>query len=155
MTATGFYHCSVKSVGRAKGRSIVAAAAYRAGVVLMDERTGEIADYRARGGVDDSFIIVPDNAPAWAQARTWLWNGADAAEPRANGRLATELELGLPHELTPAQRRELVSAFVLQTVEKYGTAADVAIHEPGEGRDHRNIHAHVLFTHRRIDEGGF
>jgi MobA/MobL family len=155
MTASGFYHCSVKSVGRAKGRSIVTAAAYRAGVQMMDERTGEIADYRARGGVDDSFIIVPDNAPAWAQARTWLWNGADAAEPRANGRLATELELGLPHELTAEQRKELVTDFVRQTVEKYGIAADVAIHAPGKEGDHRNHHAHVLFTHRELGPDGF
>jgi hypothetical protein len=155
MTASGFYHCSVKSVGRANGRSIVAAAAYRAGVVLMDERTGEIADYRGRGGVDDSFIIVPDNAPAWAQARTWLWNRADAAEPRANGRLATELELGLPHELTAEQRKELVTDFVRQTVEKYGIAADVAIHAPGKDGDHRNHHAHVLFTHRELGPDGF
>jgi hypothetical protein len=155
MTASGFYHCSVKSVGRANGRCIVAAAAYRSGEQLVDERTGEIADYRARGGVLDSFIIAPDNAPAWTHDRARLWNGGEAAEHRANGRLATELELALPHELTAAQRKELVSPFIQEIVEKYGVAADVAIHEPGEGRDHRNIHAHVLVTNRRLDENGF
>lgn len=155
MSATGFYHCSVKSVGRSNGRSIVAAAAYRAGEQLMDERTGQIADYRARGGVLDSFIVTPADAPAWTQARTWLWNGAEAAEHRANGRLATELELALPHELTAAQRKELLSDFVLKVVEKYGVAADVAIHAPGKEGDHRNIHAHVLITNRKLDENGF
>jgi MobA/MobL family len=155
MTASGFYHCSVKSVGRAKGRSVVAAAAYRAGVVMMDERTGQIADYRARDGVLDSFIIAPDNAPAWVQARTWLWNRAEAAEHRVNGRLATELELALPHELDAAARKRLLKDFLAPIIERYGVAADVAIHEPGEGRDHRNIHAHVLITNRRLDENGF
>jgi hypothetical protein len=29
-----------------------------------------------------------------------LWNAAEAAEARSNGRIAIELELGLPHELT-------------------------------------------------------
>ena len=160
MSAAGFYHCSVKSVGRSNGRSVVEAAAYRAGERLVDDRTGEIHDYRARGGVEDSFIITRADAPDWAmqaarEARQRLWNEAERAEPRPNGRLATELELGLPHELTPEQRKELVSAFVLKIVEKYGIAADVAIHAPGEEGDHRNHHAHVLFTHRELGPDGF
>jgi hypothetical protein len=160
MSAAGFYHCSVKNVGRSNGRSIVAAAAYRAGERLFDEITGQYADYRARGGVIDSFIITCADTPDWAlaaarEARQRLWNEAERAEPRANGRLATELELALPHELTAEQRKELVSVFVLQIVEKYGVAADVAIHAPGEGKDHRNIHAHVLITHRELGPDGF
>ena len=155
MTAAGFYHCSVKSVGRSNGRSIVAAAAYRAGVVLLDEITGQFADYRARGGVLDSFILAPENAPSWTHDRARLWNGAEQAEQRANGRLATELELALPHELDAAARKQLLKDFLAPIIDRYGVAADVAIHEPGEGRDHRNIHAHVLITNRRIDEHGF
>jgi len=155
VTAAGFYHCSVKSVGRAKGRSIVAAAAYRSGERLADEWAGRTADYRARGGVLDSFIVAPDAAPAWMHDRERLWNAAERAETRANGRLATELELALPHELTAAQRKELVTEFVQEIAERHGVAADVAIHEPGQGGDHRNDHAHVLFTHRTLDEEGF
>jgi hypothetical protein len=89
MTA-GFYHCSVKPVGRASGRSVVAAAAYRSGERLADERTGEVFDYRARGGVVDTFILTRDGVGAWERAR--LWNAAERIEPRANGRLATEIE---------------------------------------------------------------
>ena len=95
MTALGFYHCSVKSVGRAKGRSVVAAAAYRSGERLDDEITGQTFDYRARGGVVESFILAPDHAPAWAHDRERLWNEAERAEGRANGRLATEIETRL------------------------------------------------------------
>ncbi|MGE4046481.1 MAG: MobQ family relaxase [Acetobacteraceae bacterium] len=155
MTAAGFYHCSVKSVGRAKGRSVVAAAAYRSGTRLEDERTGEVFDYRARGGVVDTFIIAPENAPAWARDRAQLWSRAELAEGRANGRLATELELALPHELDAAQRKQLLHDFLAPITDRHGTAADVAIHKPGEGKDHRNIHAHVLLTHRMLDERGF
>ncbi|MBV8397895.1 MAG: MobA/MobL family protein, partial [Acetobacteraceae bacterium] len=155
MTGAGFYHCSVKSVGRANGRSIVAAAAYRSGERLEDARTGEVFDYRARGGVLDNFILARTDAPEWVYERGRFWNAAEQAETRANARLATELELALPHELTPEQRKELVSAFVLKIVEKYGVAADVAIHAPGKEGDHRNIHAHVLVTNRMLDENGF
>lgn len=155
MSASGFYHCSVKSVGRAKGRSVVAAAAYRSGERLRDERTGEVFDYRARGGVLDTFILAPEQAPEWAASRERLWNEAERAEPRANGRLATELELALPHELSEAARKELLHEYLGSIVERYGVAADVAIHAPGEGRDHRNIHAHALLTHREIGAEGF
>jgi hypothetical protein len=155
MSAAGFYHCSVKGVGRAKGRSVVAAAAYRSGERLADEITGLTADYRARSGVVETFILRPDNAPSWAHDRERLWNAVERADNRANARLATEFELALPHELDHAGRKQLLKDYLAPFIEKYGVAADVAIHEPGEGRDHRNIHAHVLLTHRTLDADGF
>jgi hypothetical protein len=155
MSAGGFYHCSVKSVGRANGRSVVAAAAYRAGARLIDEITGQVQDYQLRHGVLDRFILAPANAPSWAHDRERLWNAAELAEPRANGRLATEIELALPHELTDAQRKALLTDYLRPLIERHGVAADVAIHAPGQGSDHRNIHAHVLITHRELGADGF
>jgi hypothetical protein len=155
MTAAGFYHCSAKPIGRSDGRSIVAAAAYRSGERLEDERTGQVADYRARSGVEDSFILTRSDAPAWGQERERLWNEAGRAEPRKNGRLATELELGLPHELDAAARQQLLKDFLAPIIERYGVAADVAIHAPGQEGDHRNYHAHVLVTHRELGPEGF
>jgi hypothetical protein len=116
----------------------VAAAAYRSGERLQDERTGETFDYRARGGVLDTFIIAPEDAPAWAHDRAQLWNEAERAEPRANGRLATEFELALPFELDAAARKQLVTDYLAPIIAQQGVAADIAIHEPGEGKDHRN-----------------
>jgi MobA/MobL family len=155
MSAAGFYHCSVKGVGRAAGRSVVAAAAYRSGERLIDEITGLIADYQLRHGVVDKFIVARDEAPAWSYDRGQLWNAAEHKEDRANGRLATEIELALPCELTDAQRRELVMGFVRGIVAQHGVAADVAIHAPGQGGDHRNHHAHVLLTHRELGADGY
>jgi MobA/MobL family len=104
MTAEAYYHCSVASVSRAGGRSIVAAAAYRCGGKLVEERTGLVHDYTRRQGVVEAFLVLPSHAPAWANDRERLWNAADRVEPRANGRFATELELALPHELDVEQR---------------------------------------------------
>ncbi len=39
------YHLSVQVISRSKGRSAVAAAAYRSGERLRDERTGLLQDY--------------------------------------------------------------------------------------------------------------
>ena len=38
------YHLSVKTISRSAGRSATAAAAYRAGVAITDERSGEVHD---------------------------------------------------------------------------------------------------------------
>jgi hypothetical protein len=155
MMAGGFYHCSVKSVGRTAGRSIVAAAAYRAAIRLEDERTGETADYRARGGVDETFVVARADASAQAQDIGRLWNDAERAEPRANGRLATEIVVALPHELDAAGRRQLAEDFARPIAERHGIAAQVSIHAPDKEGDQRNHHAHILFTHREYGPDGF
>lgn len=155
MSAEGFFHCSVKSVGRAAGRSAVAAAAYRAAEVLHDERTGLTHHYGERSGVVTSFIVAPDNAPAWAQDRERLWNAAEVATAAKNGRIATELELALPHELDAAQRLDLARRFAVFVKDKYGVAVDTAIHAPGKGGDSRNHHAHMMLTHRELGADGF
>ena len=151
--ATGHYHNSISSIGRGTGAApIVSKAAYRAGECLFDERNGVWADYRHKAGrVIETFIELPTGAAAWGYDRNRLWNASEAAEPRKNGRNATELELALPHALTHEQRHEMLSAFVRQKVERYGIAADVAVHHGRAG----NIHAHVLLSHRQFGAEGF
>ena len=46
------YHLSAKVIGRSSGRSSVAAAAYRAGERLVDERRGLVHDYSKRRGIE-------------------------------------------------------------------------------------------------------
>ena len=50
------YHYSVNIISRSAGRSATAAAAYRAGEKIKDNRTGEIHDYTKKKGVDEKFI---------------------------------------------------------------------------------------------------
>ena len=45
------YHCSIKIVSRGKGKSAVAAAAYRSGEKLTNEWDGLTHDYTKKGGV--------------------------------------------------------------------------------------------------------
>lgn len=60
------YHAQVKTFSRAKGHSSVAAAAYRAGLLLEDALTGLRHDYRRRDGVVETRCIAPEGAPDWA-----------------------------------------------------------------------------------------
>ena len=148
------YHLHVKTVSRSAGRSATAAAAYRAGARIVDERTGELHDYRRRGGVEHAQIVLPSDAPAWAGERSALWNAAEAAERRKNSVVAREFEVALPHELPAAARRALALEFAGELAERHGAAADVAVHAPGKAGDMRNHHAHILLTTRRLSADG-
>ncbi len=148
------YHLDVKSVQRSAGRSATAAIAYRAAERIECQREGRVHDYRAKAGVEASFIVAPEDAPAWAQDRQALWNAAEARETRVNSVTAREWELALPHELTAQGRRELAHAFARELVARYGVAADVAIHAPHREGDQRNWHAHVLTTTRALGREG-
>ena len=149
------YHLSVKTISRSAGRSATAAAAYRAGVEITDERTGEIHDYTRKGGVESAAIILPDDAPEWARDRAQLWNAAEQAEKRKNSTVAREFEIALPAELSPAEREKLAHDFARELVKRHGCAADVAIHAPGKEGDNRNHHAHILLSTRRLEADGF
>ncbi len=141
------YHLSVKSVSRATGRSAPAASAYRTATRIENERDGLVHDYTRRGGVEDAFLVVPEGA-AWAQDRSALWNAAETAEKRKDAKVAREYELALPHELDPEQRRDLAQKFGRAVVDRFGVAADIAIHAPHPEGDQRNWHAHILTTTR-------
>jgi len=149
------YRCSVITIGRGQGRSVLRAAAYRAGERLIDERNGDVHDYSRRSGVLHTAIMAPEHAPAWAQNRQQLWNAVEAHETRSNARLAREVQLSLPHELTDAQRIELVQDFVQENFVSLGMVADIAIHRPDAKGDQRNHHAHILLTDRPLEGNGF
>lgn len=148
------YHLSVKPVQRSAGRSSTAAAAYRAGKKIIDERTGEIHDYRRKSGVEDATIILPPEAPGWAANRAALWNAAEAAEKRKDGTPAREYVVALPAELNAEQRRTLAHQFAADMAAREGCAVDVCIHAPGKDGDERNHHAHILRTTRQLGPEG-
>jgi hypothetical protein len=148
------FHLAVKTIGRSAGRSATAAAAYRAGVEITDERTGLVHDYTRKQGVEHSALVVPADAPAWANDRAALWNAAEQAETRKNSTVAREYEIALPAELSAEARRELALGLAREISERHGVAVDVAIHAPGREGDQRNHHAHLLTTTRRIGPEG-
>ena len=158
MALMAIYHLSVKTVSRSAGRSATAAAAYRAGIEIVDERTGEIYDYSRRRGVESANIVLPDlpdGAPEWVTDRAKLWNAVEQAETRKNSTVAREFEIALPEELSPVERQRLALDFAREIVERHGCVADVAIHAPGKKGDNRNHHAHILLSTRRLGPAGF
>jgi len=153
-TPVAIFHLSVKPISRSAGRSATAAAAYRSGEKITDERTGEIHDYTRKGGVESADIVLPDGTREWATDRAKLWNAAELAEKRKDACVAREFEVALPSELSPAERRRLALDFAKDMANREGCAVDVAIHAPGREGDNRNHHAHILRTTRKVEADG-
>ena len=149
------FHFPVSIVSRGKGQSAVAKAAYNAREKLENEKTGELHDYTHAEGLAFSGIFASKDAPEWVQDREKLWSEVERVENRVNSQLARSIEIGLPHELTEEQRRQLVTDFVRENFVRKGMIADVAIHRPDRDGDERNHHAHILLTMREIGPDGF
>lgn len=152
---SGWFHCKVGKIQRSTGRSAVAAAAYRSGSKLEDARTGQMHDYRAKGGVVHCEIVAPDDAPDWMLDRGELWNAAEAAEKRKDAVTAREVELALPADVSDAERLEITREMAGWLRDRYGFVIDFAIHRPGQDGDDRNHHAHLLMTVRGVEGRGF
>ena len=153
------YRLQINSISRGAGRSAIAAASYRAGERLRDQRTGRLHNYAKRTDVSHTEIFLPSRLRAadvpWASDRERLWNAAEASERPRNARLAREYMIALPAELDAAQRLQLARRLALELADRYNVAVDLAMHDPRTGSDPRNYHAHLLASSREIGASGF
>lgn len=159
------YHLSMKPIRRTSGRSAVAAAAYRAADRLENARDGMVHDFTHKAGVEHAEIVLPGDTvgidgsvvpgagPDWARDRSALWNAAEASEKRKDARVAREIEVALPHDLSAEQRLALTREFSQELAKQYGVAVDFAIHSPHGRTDIRNHHAHLMMTTRKVGLG--
>ncbi len=149
------YHFSVQVIGRSSGRSAVAAAAYRAGERLHDERLDRDHDFRAKSGVEHSEIMLPEGAPERLSDRATLWNEVEATEKRKDAQLAREVEFSIPREMDKAQGIALARDFVAQEFVERGMIADLNVHWDIGADGQPKPHAHVMLTMRAVNEQGF
>ncbi len=166
------YHLSMKPISRSAGRSATAAAAYRAGCKIGDERTGEIHDYTRKRGVLHTEVILPGGGTAY---RSDFWNDIEAHHKRGDAVLAREIEVSLPTDLTQDQRQALAVSYARELADRYGVAADVALHAPRILKDkdfeatpdryfekdpetgektNGNWHAHILLSACHVEPDG-
>jgi ATP-dependent exoDNAse (exonuclease V) alpha subunit len=148
------YRLEAKIFSREKrGRSVVAAAAYRAGNRMRDERYDRIHDYtRRHKGVQDTAIIAPDGAPAWVREPATLWNTVEQGEKRADAQLAREFILAVPPELAPEVQFQTALDWARKELVTCGMVAHLSLHHPKGGN---NPHVHILCTMRRLDGDKF
>lgn len=147
------FHLSARApITRASGRSATAAAAYRAGALICDERTGLVFDYRRRHGVLDARIQLPGGR--FAHDREHFWNGVEVHHRRRDAVLAREVVLALPTELDADERAKLAFGFAREIADEFGVGVDCALHAASRDGDDRNFHAHLLLTACAVDAEG-
>ena len=105
------YHLSIKIISRGKGKSAVAAAAYRSGAKITSDYDGIVHDYTKKGGIVHTEVLLPENAPPKYKNRSVLWNAVEEIEKNSNAQLAREIEIALPQELSHEQHIALTREY--------------------------------------------
>lgn len=162
------WHTRVKTIGRqitkngkpipGRHNSLVAAVAYRGGLALTDERTGERYDFRRKAkGVKSSFLLAPSGAPGWMCDPGAFANSIERLEDEqnrhANAQLAREMEFTVPVEISDEQVQALGRSFG-NRLAGLGMVVQVSIHEPKPRGGQRNPHIHFLCGLRGLSETG-
>lgn len=145
-----YFHLEAKVISRGAGRSVVAAAAYASCSKLYNDYDGLTHDYIKKRGCLYSEIFLPEYAPLEWQDRQKLWEAVETVEKTKDSRLARELIVALPMELSLEDWKDMLSKFVWEQATELGMCADVSIHDT----DGHNPHAHILLTVRPLNEQG-
>ena len=150
MIPIAIYHCNISIVSRGKGKSAVAAAAYRSGEKLTNEWDGMTHDYTRKGGVVHTEIMLPPHAPPSFSDRSTLWNSVELYEKAGNAQLAREIDAALPIELSREEQIRLVREYCSSQFVSRGMCVDYAIHDTDSG----NPHCHIMLTMCPLGERG-
>ena len=144
------YHNEVKIITRGEGRSACAAAAYIGCAAIYNDYDGIQHDYTKKQGLVWDQVFLPPMAPAEWQDKEKLWNAVEAAEKSKDSRLAREMILALPIELSKKEWIAIMTEFIQEHFVSDGMCAQVAIHDT----DGTNPHAHVMLTVRPLNQDG-
>lgn len=154
----------VSTHSRGKGHSSVAAAAYRLGVKLRDERTGIAYDYARKGvdGVAASVHVVPDNAAEELRDVSSCWNAAEAAENRKDSQVCRDFRESVPLGLDEAAATSMMHDWASYLSNRYNTPITAALHRDNardvtgrmKDEEQRGFHIHGLMPTRALGEDG-
>lgn len=152
-------YIDIQPMSRSNGANAVEAAAYRSNSKMYDEQLGQVFDYTKKTDCVYANVMLPETAFSKEydinnhpfNDREKLWNAVELKENshnrRNSARVAYEIKLALPKELSPDLQKKLVNEFIYDNyVSKFNIGADICIHDKGDG----NPHAHIMLTTRPI-----
>lgn len=147
----------VKIVSRSGTRSAVATAAYHAGAKITNEYDGNTHDYSRKKNVGETYIRMPESAPAaWrdesipAKERlAMIWNHVEMMHPAQDAQLARANYLALPHEFTDEECNRAVDAFIEKNCTSVGMGVTYSAHnKPG------NRHVDLMYLMYEYGDDG-
>jgi len=127
-------------------------AAYASCSRLYNDYDGLTHDYTRKHWCLYSEVFLPQYAPEEWKDRQLLWEAVESVEKTKDSRLARELVVALPSELSLDDWKSMLKRFVREQGIDLGMCADVNIHDPYPPG--HNPHSHILFTMRPLDEHG-
>jgi hypothetical protein len=152
---------------RDRNHSAVAAAAYRLGLKLFDERTETWHDYSKRSGKQVVYgeTMGPQGAPAWLLEPGTLWNEIEKAENRVDAQICRDYRIPIPLGVDEKAAIAMARSMAGYIVARFNVPVCIAVHrdntvdldgnaKPGEKI---GFHAHLLFPTRELireGEGG-
>lgn len=125
-----FFHLETKVVSRGAGRSVIAAAAYASCSRLYNDYDGLTHDYTRKQGCLYSEVFLPQYAPEEWKDRQVLWEAVESVEKTKDSRLARELVVALPSDLSLDDWKGMLERFIREQGTDLGMCADVNIHDP-------------------------
>ena len=128
----------------------MAAAAYMSCSCIYNDYDGITHDYTRKRGLVWEQIFLPEHAPREWSDRSALWNAVEASEKTKDSRLARELIVALPKELTQETNEFLLQYFIEKECVAKGMCAHVCYHDT----DGHNPHAHIMLTVRPLNKDG-
>lgn len=147
----------MKIITRGKTKSAVATAAYHSANEFTNEWDGVNHDFSKKQNVGESFIRMPENAPARytdesipvAERLSMIWNDVEQFEGSINAQLARQNYLALQKEFTLEQNLECVDRFIKENCTDIGMGASYSVHfKPG------NLHVDIMYLMREFDQEG-
>jgi MobA/MobL family len=166
------FHLSTHVHSRKQGHSSVAAAAYRSGSKMYDERCECMHDYGRKRGIEHSEMLMPGGNTI---DRSSFWNSIEKHHKRGDAILSREVVVALPAQLNKSDRESLTRALSKRLSDDYGVAADFSIHsprkvsqkdlkikpdqhiviDPESGKKHNgNWHAHIMLSACQVERDG-
>ena len=117
---------------------------------IYNDYDGLTHDYTRKRGLVWEQIFLPDHAPKEWSDREALWNAVEASEKAKDSRLARELIVALPKELSQETNEFLLQYFIEKECVAKGMCAHVCYHDT----DGHNPHAHIMLTVRPLNKDG-
>lgn len=166
MTTTPTKHARphLETHTRSAGHSAIKGAAYRLGIKLTDERTGEVHDFRKRKLGEEivrAVTIAPPGAPSWASDPQELWNRVEAAEKRKDAQLARDYRVPIPFGLSDQQAGDLAEDIARFISDALAVPVSIGLHRDADRdalghvkpNEKQGFHAHLYFPTRALDVG--
>ena len=105
--------------------------------------------------VDDEAAVVSN----MGEDRHEMAAGMDVVEDanraaRANAKVAVTIILQLPHDVTPAERLQILKTWCEEELGVHGLPYVAALHRPNPDGDQRNNHAHIVTSFRPAHRTG-